>query len=99
MCKQHDDDEAATAPGPRKGWAGAAQAELAAPGHRAAPQAARVQWREHKGRSRPTMATRPPRTEQEGGKKGVDDKEFSPRRTRARVPGMCSGEVDGADSG
>lgn len=30
--------------------------------------------------------------------KKVDGKEFSPRRTRARVLGSCSGEVDGTTS-
>ena len=39
------------------------------------------------------------RWEQKGREqKKVDGKEFSPRRTRARVLGTCSGEVDGATS-
>jgi|UPI0002210A22 hypothetical protein len=52
--------------------------------------------REYRERSRPTMAVE---NEGEGGKKRreLDGKEVSPPWTRARVPGMGSGEVDGED--
>jgi hypothetical protein len=52
--------------------------------------------REYRERSRPAMAVE---NEGEGGKKRreLDRKEVSPPWTRARVPGMGSGEVDGED--
>jgi hypothetical protein len=52
--------------------------------------------REYRERSRLAMAVE---NEGEGGKKRreLDGKEVSPPWTRARVPGMGSGEVDGED--